>query len=124
MNRAMHIKKQLKWSQLMLKIIHVLTLVKKLMINFQLGDHVRLSKYKSSFAEEYTPYFSEEVFVIKEVKYIAPWTDFSNDLDGEEIIGTFHENEFQKANQKEFMIEKAVKKKRNMVYLKRKGYDN
>ena len=56
----------------MLKIIHVLTLVKKLMINFQLGDHVRLSKYKSSFAEEYTPYFSEEVFVIKEVKYIAP----------------------------------------------------
>ena len=108
----------------MLKIIHVLTLVKKLMINFQLGDHVILSKYKSSFAEEYTPYFSEEVFVIKEIKYIAPWTDFSNDLDGEEIIGTFHENEFQKANQKEFMIEKAVKKKRNMVYLKRKGYDN
>ena len=91
----------------MLKIIHLLTLVKKLMINFQLGDHVRLSKYKSSFAEEYTPYFSEEVFVIKEVKDIAPWTYFSTDLDGEEIIGTFHENEFQKSKSKRIYDRKS-----------------
>ena len=32
---------------------------------FQVGDHVRISKYKNLFAKEYTPNLSEEVFVIK-----------------------------------------------------------
>ena len=34
-----------------------------------------------------------------------------NDLNGEEIIGTFYEKELQKTNQKEFRIEKVIKKK-------------
>ena len=34
---------------------------------FQVGDHVRISKYKNIFAKGYTPNWSEEVFVIKEV---------------------------------------------------------
>ena len=37
------------------------------------------------------------------------------DLDGEEIVGTFQEKELQKTNQTEFRIEKMIKKK---------GYDN
>ena len=32
---------------------------------FKVGDHVRFSKYKNIFANGYTPYWSEEVFVIK-----------------------------------------------------------
>ena len=32
---------------------------------FKVGDYVRISKYKSIFAEGYTPDWSEEVFVIK-----------------------------------------------------------
>ena len=32
--------------------------------NFKVGDHVRTSKYKSIFAKEYMPNWSEEVFVI------------------------------------------------------------
>ena len=35
---------------------------------FKVGDHVRISKYKSIFAKGYTPNSSNEVFVIKEVK--------------------------------------------------------
>ena len=35
---------------------------------FQVGDHVRISKYKNDFAKGYTPNWSEEVFVIKKVK--------------------------------------------------------
>ena len=31
---------------------------------FQVGDHVRISKYKNIFAKGYTPNWSEEVFVI------------------------------------------------------------
>ena len=41
---------------------------------FKFGDHARTSKYKYIFAKGHTPNWSEEVFVIKEVKNIVPWT--------------------------------------------------
>ena len=47
-----------------------------------------------------------------------------HDLTGEEIIGTFYENELQKTNKKEFRIEKVLKKKGDKLYVKRNGYDN
>ena len=65
---------------------------------FKVGDHVRISKYKNIFAKGYTPNWSEEVFVIKEVKNTVPWTYVINDLNGEDIIGTFYEKELQKNN--------------------------
>ena len=67
---------------------------------FQVGNHVRISKYKNIFAEGYTPNWSEEVFVISKIKNTVPWTYVVNDLNGEEIIGTFYEKELQKTNQK------------------------
>ena len=39
---------------------------------FRVGDHVRISKYKNIFAKEYTPNWSEEVFVIKKVNNTVP----------------------------------------------------
>ena len=35
---------------------------------FQVGDHVRVSKYRKIFAKGYIPNWSEEIFVIKKVK--------------------------------------------------------
>ena len=58
---------------------------------FEVGDHVRISKYKNIFAKGYTPNWSEEVFVIKKVKNTVPWKYVVNDLNGIEIIGTFFE---------------------------------
>ena len=46
------------------------------------------------------PNWSEEVFAIKKVKDTVSRTYVINDLNGEEIIGTFYEKEFQKTNQK------------------------
>ena len=63
---------------------------------FKVGDRVRISKYKNIFAKRYVPNWSEEVFVIKKVKNTVPWTYVIDDLNGEEIIGTFHEKELQK----------------------------
>ena len=91
---------------------------------FQVNDHVRISKYKNIFAKGYTPNWSEEVFVIKKVKNRVPWTYVINDLNGEKIIGTFYERELQKTKQKEFRIEKEIKKKGSKVYVKWKGYYN
>ena len=88
---------------------------------FKVGDHVRISKYKNIFAKGYTPNWSDEVFVIKEVKNIVPWTYVINDLNGEEIIGTFYQKEIQKTNQQEFRMEKVIKKKRDKLYFKWKG---
>ena len=45
-------------------------------------------------------------------------------LNNEEIIGSFYEKELQKSNQKEFRIEKILKKKGDKLYVKWKGYDN
>ena len=91
---------------------------------FKVGDHVRISKYKNIFAKGYSPNWSGEFFVIKEVKNTVPWTYVINDLNGEEIIGTFYEKELQKTNQKEFRIEKVLKRKGDKLYVKWKGYDN
>ena len=62
----------------------------------------------------YTPNCSEEVFVIKEIKNTVPWTYVINGLNGEEIIGTFYENELQKTNQQAFRTEKVKEKERSI----------
>ena len=90
---------------------------------FKVGDHVRMSKYNNIFAKGYTPNWSEEVFVIKKVENTVPCTYIINDLNGAEIIGTFREEYLQKTNQKEFRIEKVIKKKGDKLYVKWKGYD-
>ena len=90
---------------------------------FKVGDHVRISKYKNIFAKGYTPNWSEEIFVIKEIKNTVPWSYVINDLNGEEIIGTFYEKELQKTNQKEFRIGKVIKKRGNKACVKWKGYN-
>ena len=41
---------------------------------FKVGNHVRISEYKNIFPKGYTPNWSKEVFVIKEVKNTIPWT--------------------------------------------------
>ena len=38
--------------------------------------------------------------MIKKAKNNVPWTYVINDLNGEEIVGTYYENKLQKANQK------------------------
>ena len=63
---------------------------------FKVGDHVRISKYKNIFAKGYTPNWSEEVFVINKIKNTVPWTYVINDLNGEEITGSFYEKELKK----------------------------
>ena len=69
---------------------------------FKVGDQVRISKYKNIFAKGYTPNRSKEIFVINKIKNTVLWTYVINDLNGEEIIGTFYEKELQGTRQNEF----------------------
>ena len=87
----------------MLKIIRILIFKKKINDKnpkFKFGDHVRICKYKNIFAKGQTPNWSEEDFVISEIKHTFPWIYVINDLNGEEIVGTFYEKELQKTNKK------------------------
>ena len=93
-------------------------------LKFKVGDQVRISKYKNFFAKRYTPNWSKEAFVIKEVKNTVPRTYVINDLKREEIIEKFYEKELQKTNQDKFRIEKVIKRKCDKLYVKWKGYDN
>ena len=83
-----------------------------------------MSKYKSTFAKGYVPNWTEEVFIIKKIKNKVSWTHVVSDLNGAEIVRTFHEEELQKTNQKEFRIQKVIKGKSDKLYIKWKGYDN
>ena len=85
---------------------------------FEVGDHVRISIHKNIFNKGYMPNWSEEIFIIKKIKNTVPWTYAMNDLNAEEIIGTFYENELQKTDQKEFRIEKVLKKRSDKFYVK------
>ena len=63
-------------------------------------------------------------FYDKKVENTVPWTYVINDLNGEDIIGTFYEKELQKSNQPEFRMEKVVKKKGDKLCFKWKGYNS
>ena len=89
-------------------MILLLNILKK-QINNILNSNVRISKYKKHFAKGYTPNWSEEVFVVNKLQNTVLWTYLINDLNGEEIKGSFYEKELQKTDQKEFRIEKVIK---------------
>ena len=60
---------------------------------FSVGDRVRISKFKSTFAKGYIPNWSKEIFVISKIKNTIPWTYELKDLNGEDIIGSFYDRE-------------------------------
>ena len=73
---------------------------------FKIGHIVRTSKYKNIFAKGYVPNCSEEVFLIKKVKNTVPWRCVISDLKGEEIVGTFMKNNYQKHIKKSLELKK------------------
>ena len=93
--------------------------IMKKILNSNVNDHVRVSKYKNIFAKEYALNWSKEIFVLKTIKNTVLWTYVISDLTGEEIIGSFYEKELQKINKKELRIEKVIKMKENKCQMER-----
>ena len=92
---------------------------------FEIGDHVRISKLKRKiFDKGYTPNWTEEIFVIKQINPTKPVTYSIVDLMSESIKGSFYEQELQKAKQQTFRIEKVIRrdKKKKMALVKWSGY--
>ena len=91
---------------------------------FSEGDRVRITKKKKVFEKGYTTRWTEEIFTIKEKRETNPITYKLEDLQGEEIKGTFYEPELQKTEQQIFRIEKIIKKENGKSLVKWKGYSD
>ena len=89
---------------------------------FSVGDRVRITKKKKVFEKGYTTRWTEEIFIIKEIRETNPITYKLKDLQEEEIKGTFYESELQKTEQQIFRIEKVIEKKKDKSLVKWKGY--
>ena len=78
---------------------------------FKVGDEVRISKYQRKvFDKGYTPNRTEEIFVVDKIKFTNQVTYKIKYLSGEEIPGTFYEQELSRASQEIFRIEKVLKR--------------
>ena len=58
---------------------------------FEVGDRVRISKFKNIFAKGYTPNWSTEIFIVDKINDTVPYTYYLKDLNDEEIIGSFYD---------------------------------
>ena len=61
--------------------------------------------------------------MIRKDKNTVSWTYVICDLKSEEM-GTFYKKELKKTNQKQFRVEKVIKRKGDKLYVKWKGYDS
>ena len=84
-------------------MLNAMLILMKKILNLA-GDHERISKYRNTFARKYAPNWSEEHFLTSKIKKTVPWTYFISELNGEEIVASFYDEELQKTNQKEFRI--------------------
>ena len=92
---------------------------------FQIGDKVRISKYKRKlFDKGFTPNWTEEIFVINQILHTKPVTYRLVDLQGEAVTGSFYEPELQKTTQEIFRIDEVVLRdnKRKRALVKWSGY--
>lgn len=93
---------------------------------FHVGDYVRISKRKGDFAKGYVPSWSTEIFKIAEVKKTQPPTYILKDRENDdEIRGGFYEEELQLTKYPDtYLIEKVIRKRGDMVYVKWLGFDS
>jgi len=93
-------------------------LVKHTHFKFKLGDQVRIIKTRHVFKKGYLPNWTEEIFSISQKIDRYPPVYKVKDYSGEELDGTFYEQELQKIAKEEsdsYRVEKVMKKR------KRKG---
>lgn len=91
---------------------------------FNVGDRVRISKKRKDFHKGYLPNFTDELFIISKILSTEPITYKLRDMNNEEIVGSFYEQELSKYSSDVYEIEKILKKFKGKILVKWKGYDN
>src|SRR5579872_6587310 len=93
----------------------------------KVGDRVRISRVKGTFEKGYLPNWSEELYSVDKVQKTMPVTYKLKDLLGEDIEGSFYEQELQKSHQEVYRVEKVIRKKKingvDHALVKWRGYN-
>ena len=89
-----------------------------------MGDKIRITRKKGTYEKGFTPNWTEDVVTISSVNATKSPTNTITDTLGEPVQGRFYEQELQPSVQKIFRIERVLRKKKNQVYVKWKGYSN
>ena len=79
---------------------------------------------KNIFEKSYETNWTEEIFVIYDIKYSNVPYYYLKDLNDEKLDGTFYEQEIQKTNLTLYVIEKIIKTKNDKLLVKWRGYNN
>jgi len=94
-------------------------------VHFKVGDHVRISKYKSVFAKGYQFNWTTEIFVIDEVQRTNPTTYLLRDYRKEPVLGGFYREELQKIKYPDvYLVEKVLRRQGNRAYVRWLGFGN
>lgn len=95
-------------------------------IKFEVGDHVRISKYKHVFEKGYTPNWSTELFTIWRIDTTHnPETYYLMDIHKEKIQGGFYRENLQRVKHSDgYLIEKVIKRKPGKIYVKFLGFSS
>ena len=92
---------------------------------FKIGERVRISLEKNIFEKGYETNWTQEIFVIYDIKYSNVPYYYLKDLNNEKLEGTFYEQELQKVKQDDlYTIEKILKTQNNKIFVKWRGYDS
>ena len=73
-------------------------------VKYAIGDWVKIYKYKDTFTKKSGSRFTEEVFKVREVQETKPHTYLLEDLNGEEIKGSFYSFELISVANKNWFI--------------------
>ena len=95
---------------------------KTLAPQFSIGDNVRITKKKNLVDKGYTQRWTGEVFIIFKIQLTIPVTYKITDYDGEEIQGSFYEQELQKTSKCTFRIENVLKRQGGKSVINWMGY--
>ena len=76
---------------------------------FSAGYGVHIAKKNTVFHKDYTPQWTEKVFIISNIQYTDPPTHIIKDDNSAEIQGIFYEQELQKTTQEIFKYRKLSK---------------
>lgn len=99
---------------------------KRRMAKFSVGDHVRLSEYRTVFDKSYTPNWTTAIFTVRKVQYNTdPITYLLRSYNNIDIEGSIYAEELQKVeNPNEYLVEKILGRRNGKVKVKWLGFGN
>lgn len=102
----------------------ILKNVKRRQARFQVGDYVRLSKYRKHFDKGYTPNWTAEIFKVRKVQYNTnPITYLLSDYENINVEGSIYAEEMQSvADPKVYLVDKVIREQKGKVLVKWYGF--